>query len=107
MGKRGLIFLFALSIVFQLMMSVGLYLLVYVEPIPELIKTGTELLQSNAFTVSSASGPNLVRSFIMDTINAEQATATLLSTIATALLVCALIQSFVLAALLQNLRKAH
>jgi hypothetical protein len=105
MIQRTLLSFFSISIFFQLTMSMGLYFLVYVEPIPELIKTGIDLLQNSASIESSAGKVSLVRTFITDTVKAEQATAKLLSTIATILLICALIQISVLVGIWKTKRK--
>ncbi|WP_283744752.1 hypothetical protein [Sideroxydans sp. CL21] len=103
MAKKSLVVFFIISIIFQLAITVGLYLLVYVKPIPELISTGTEMLQQyNASPNLPSAGTNLVRSFMVDTLQSERATATLLSTIATTLLICVLVQISVLITLFRK-----
>jgi len=107
MLNRSLLVFFIISIIFQLAITTGLYFLVYVKPIPELIATGAELLQKlNASSSLPSTGANLVRSFMIDTVQSERATASLLATIATILLACVLVQISVLVTLFRSRAQA-
>lgn len=101
--NRSLLASLGVSIVFQLMIVIGFYVLVYIEPLPRLITSGNMLLQTlNTLPNVPAGGPNLMRSFVLDGISSYQSIATLLATIATALLVGALIQILVFVVLLRS-----
>ncbi len=104
--KRYLLSSLIVSIVFQLIIIIGLYILVYIEPLPRLITDGNVLLQKiNSLLIAPSGELGLVRSFILGSIHTYQSTATLLATIATLLLICVLVQIFVFIALAKSKSK--